>query len=163
MNSSAFRCRIYYIFLCCSKRQWILKLHIRANDIRLKVFRPSNKLQWLVEFGRKAHARGDIVRNDHRLLEILLENAVRSLLLNTVLSFSGIYFAGWTNRTNRPWLWKKQCCKWAPPDKFRSVGICSVRGSALDAPASHCSLCSDVVRLESTTTHQLSQPLSQRC
>lgn len=68
------------------------------------MFRPSNKLQWLVEFGRKAHARGDIVRNDHRLLEILLENAVRSLLLNTVLSFSGIYFAGWTNRTNRPWL-----------------------------------------------------------
>lgn len=68
------------------------------------MFRPSNKLQWLVEFGRKAHARGDIVRNDHRLLEILLENAVRSLLLNTVLSFSGINFAGWTNRTNRPWL-----------------------------------------------------------
>ncbi|CAI5668980.1 unnamed protein product [Oreochromis niloticus] len=129
------RCRIYYIFLCCSKRQRILKLHIRADDIRLKTFRPSNKLQWLIEFGRKAHARGDIVF-------ILLDGQTGQI---------GLGFE------------RNDAANERPADKFRSVGICSVRGSALDAPASHCSLCSDVVRLESTTTHQLSQPLSQRC
>ncbi len=56
------RCRIYYILICGASSQPILTLCMGNNSSELSIYKPSNRLQWLINFSSKAQARGDVVR-----------------------------------------------------------------------------------------------------
>lgn len=60
---SVVRCRIYYILICGVSSRPALTLCAGHNSSKLKTYNPSNQLQWLINFSRKAQARGDVVRH----------------------------------------------------------------------------------------------------
>ncbi|XP_071316043.1 uncharacterized protein [Trachinotus anak] len=58
---SAKRWRIYYILIRGAGSRPIVTLCVGDNSSKLKTYSPSNQLQWLVDFSRKAQERGDVI------------------------------------------------------------------------------------------------------
>lgn len=59
---SVVRRRFYYILICGGSSRPVLTLRFGNRSCKMSAFNPSDRLRWLISFGSKAQARGDVVR-----------------------------------------------------------------------------------------------------